>query len=258
MSTHTCLFTEARFRAGDVLRPHSHDRPIMAVMLEGSFETAIIGKRFPCLPGSSWTEPCEERHANYIGRRGARVLVMQPDPAASPQFDFIGPLIEDVVRVRDPMVALDARRVLSEMDCGDGLSVLAMDALMLGMLVHVSRGGHAERARRTPPPWLKRIREILDEGFRQPPSLNILAVEAGVTPTHLCHAFRAHVGTTIGQYVRSARASWAAEQLRSTDQPLSAIAAAAGYSDQSHFIRECRRLLGVRPSDYRRSSGRHA
>jgi AraC-like DNA-binding protein len=121
---------------------------------------------------------------------------MQPDPAASPLFDFIGPLIEDVVRVRDPMVALDARRVLAEMDCGDGLSVLAMDALMLGMLVHVSRGGHAERARRTPPPWLKRIREILDEGFRQPPSLNILAVEAGVTPTHLCHAFRAHVGTT--------------------------------------------------------------
>ena len=74
MTTSTCLFTEARFSAGDALHPHSHDRPIMAVMLEGSFDTAIVGKRYACLPGWSWTEPCEERHANYIGNRGARVL----------------------------------------------------------------------------------------------------------------------------------------------------------------------------------------
>jgi AraC family transcriptional regulator len=62
------------------------------------------------------------------------------------------------------------------------------------------------------------------------------------------------MGTTVGRYIRSARASWAAEQLRSTDQPLSSIAAAAGYADQSHFIRECRRLLGASPSEFRRRS----
>jgi len=254
MSTQTCLFTEARFSAGDALHPHTHDRPIMAVMLEGSFDTAIAGKRFPCAPGWSWTEPCEERHANYIGRRGARVLVMQPDPAANAPFEVIGPLIEDIAHVRDPIVALDARRILAEMDRGDTLSALAVDALMVGMLVRVSRGGGSERASRRPPLWLSRIRDILNEEFRTPPSLMRLSTEAGVTPTHLCHAFRTHTGTTIGRYVRSARASWAAEQLRSTDQPLSAIATAAGYADQSHFIRECRRLLGACPSAYRRIS----
>lgn len=254
MSTQACLFTEARFSAGDALHPHTHDRPIMAVMLDGSFDTAIAGKRFPCTPGWAWTEPCEERHANYIGTLGARVLVMQPDPAATASFEFIEPLIEDIAHVRDPLVAVDARRVLAEMDRSDGLSALAIDALMVGMLVRVSRGGRRERAPRRPPPWLGRIEEILNEEFRSPPSLLRLSTEAGVTPTHLCHAFRAHVGTTIGRYIRSARATWAAEQLRSTDHSLSAIAAAAGYADQSHFIRECRRLLGACPSDYRRSS----
>lgn len=254
MTTQTCFFTEARFSAGDVLPPHSHDRPIMAVMLDGSFDTAISGRRFPCTPGWAWTEPCEERHANYIGRRGARVLVMQPDPSAATPFEFIGPLIEDIAHVRDPIVAVDARRVLAEMDRGDSLSGLAIDALMVGMLVRVARGGRAERAPRRPPPWLGRICDLLNDEFRSPPSLAVLSREAGVTPTHLCHAFRAHVGTTIGRYVRSARASWAAERLRSTDHPLSAIAAAAGYADQSHFIRECRCLLGACPSDYRRNS----
>jgi AraC family transcriptional regulator len=254
MTTSTCLFTEARFSAGDALHPHTHERPIMALMLEGSFDTAIGGRRFPCLPGWSWTEPCEERHANYIGNRGARVLVMQPDPAAKPMFDVIGPLLDNIEHVRDPIVALDARRVLSEMDRGDDLSVLAVDALMMGMLVRVSRDGRAERGLKQAPPWLSKVREILHEEFRTPPSLLQLSSEAGVTPTHLCHAFRAHMGTTVGRYIRAARASWAAEQLRSTDQPLSSIATAAGYADQSHFIRECRRLLGASPSEYRRNS----
>ena len=254
MNTPTCLFTEARFSAGDALRPHTHDRPILAVMLDGSFDTAIAGKRYPCTPGWAWMEPCEERHANYIGTRGARVIVMQPDPAATASFEFIGPLLDDIVHVRDALVAVDARRLLAEMDRGDALSALAVDALMVGMLVRVSRGGRRERSARRPPSWLGRIQDILNEEFRTPPSLLQLAGEAGVTPTHLCHAFRAHTGTTIGRYVRSARASWAAEQLRSTDHPLSSIAAAAGYADQSHFIRECRRLLGACPSDYRRGS----
>ena len=258
MSTRACLFTEARFSASDVLHPHSHNRPIMAVMLEGSFDTAIAGRRYECVPGSSWTEPCEERHANYIGLRGARVLVMQPDPNAKESFELIERLIEDVVRVRDPVVALDAQRLLAEMDRGDQLAPLAADALMVGMLVRISRAGRSERAPRHVPPWLGRVREVLSEEFRSPPSLLQLSAIAGVTPTHLCHAFRAHTGTTIGKFVRSARAVWAAEQLRSTSQPLSSIAAAAGYADQSHFIRECRRLLGARPSDYRRRSRKMA
>lgn len=255
-STAACRFTEARFGAGAALHPHTHDRPILSVMLEGSFETAIAGKRFDCNAGWSWTEPCEERHANYIGRRGARALVMQPDPAAQPSFDAIGPLLDHIEHVQDPIVALDARRLLAEMDRNDVLSALAMDALMVGILVRVSRGGRAQRAPRHAPPWLSRIREILREEFRAPPSLANLAGEAGVTPTHLCHAFRRHTGTTIGHYIRAARASWAADQLRCGDQPLSAIAIAAGYADQSHFIRECRRLLGASPSEYRKTSRR--
>ena len=175
MSTRACLYTEARFSAGDILHPHSHDRPIMAVMLEGSFDTAISGRRYACTPGSAWTEPCEERHANYIGLRGARVLVMQPDPGATESFAFIERMIEDVVRVADPIVALDARRVLAEMDRADELSRLAVDALMVGMLVQVSRAGRPMRPGRRPPSWLGRVREVLSEEFRNPPSLLQLA-----------------------------------------------------------------------------------
>jgi AraC-like DNA-binding protein len=225
----------------------------MAVMLSGSFDTAIVGKRFQCLPDHSWTEPCEERHANYIGQKGARVLVIQPDPMFQPLFGTIAPLIEDVAHVHDPSVSLDAHRVLQEMDQADPLAQLGIDALMVGMLLRVSRA-HRRLGGRRAPSWLARVREILHDEFRSPPSLPMLASVAGVTPTHVCHAFKSHMGLPIGEYVRRVRATWAAEQLRTTNQPLSAIALAAGYADQSHFTREVRRLLGARPSEIRKRS----
>jgi AraC-like DNA-binding protein len=256
VDTATCRVTEARFSAHDILHAHTHDRPIMAVMLGGSFDTSIANRRFECLPDHAWTEPCEERHANYIGNSGARVLVFQPDPASAEMYGTYSQLIEDVAHVHDPHVSLDARRVLSEMDRGDALSLLAIDALMLGMLVHVSRTHRTHRLRR-PPRWLDRVREVLHDEFRQPPSVAALAIIAGVTPTHVCHGFKSHIGVTIGEYVRRIRVTWAAEQLRTTNDHLSAIALAAGYADQSHFTRECRRLLGARPAEYRRGS-RHS
>ena len=256
VETAACRVTEARFSAGDILHAHSHDRPIMAVMLSGSFDTAIMGRRFACLPGHAWTEPCEERHANYIGDRGARVLVLQPDPAHFPLSGTVMPLIEGVAHVHDPHVSLDARRVLHEMDEPDALGRLAIDALMVNMLVRVSRA-HRKLASRRTPSWLGRVREVLHDEFRSPPTLSDLATTAGVTPTHVCHAFRAHVGMPIGEYVRRVRVTWAAEQLRTTDAPVSAIAMAAGYSDQSHFTRESRRLLGTTPSAYRGSNQAH-
>jgi AraC family transcriptional regulator len=253
VDTAACRVTEARFSAGDVLHAHSHDRPIMAVMLGGSFDTVIMGRRFACLPDHAWTEPCEERHANYIGQRGAHVLVFQPDPAYSPFSGSILPLIEDVLHVHDPHVGVDARLVRREMDQPDALAKLAIESLMLGMLVRVSRS-HRKLASRRTPSWLGRVREMLHDEFRSPPSLSELAAVAGVTPTHVCHAFKAHIGLSIGEYVRRVRITWAAEQLRTSNLPLSAIAMAAGYSDQSHFTRESRRLLGERPSEYRRGS----
>jgi AraC family transcriptional regulator len=181
---------------------------------------------------------------------------MQPDPAYAPLAGSIMPLIEDVAHVHDPNVSLDARRVLREMQEPDALAKLAIDALMIGMLVRVSRS-HRKLAGRRAPAWLPRVREMLHDEFRSPPSLAALALVAGVSPTHVCHAFKAHVGMPIGEYVRRVRITWAAEQLRTSDQPLSAIAMAAGYSDQSHFTRESRRLLGARPSEYRRATGIH-
>jgi len=59
---------------------------------------------------------------------------------------------------------------------------------------------------------------------------------------------------TIGEYARSLRLNWALDQLAKTSIPISAVAVAAGYTDQSHLTRVCTAATGVGPAQYRRAS----
>jgi AraC family transcriptional regulator len=252
-ATSGCMVTDAWFPPGAVLEPHTHERTIFAVMLDGSFDSAIGGRRLDCTPATVWTEPREEKHANYIGRAGARVLVVQPDPARSDLFAPFTSLTDEIHLLRHAGIAADARRVLTELDVADSLTPLAIDSLVLTMMTVASRlriaGGRQGRAL---PCWLARAQEHLHAHFRDRIQLTAVADTVGVHPSYLAHAFRRHFRTTVGGYVRTLRLDWAVEQLAHTDDPLAAIALAAGYSDQSHLTRECRRLRGMSPGEYRR------
>jgi AraC family transcriptional regulator len=252
-ATSGCTVTDAWFPPRAVLEPHTHERTIFAVMLDGSFDSAISGRRLDCTPATVWTEPREEKHANYIGHAGARVLVVQPDPARLDLFAPFVSLTDEVHLLRHAGIAADARRVVTELDVADPLTPLAIDSLVLTMMTAASRLRFAgDRQTRALPPWLARAQELLHARFRDRIQLADVAGVVGVQPSHLAHAFRRHFRTTVGAYVRALRMDWAVEQLAHTDEPLAEIALAAGYSDQSHFTRECRRVRGVSPGEYRR------
>ena len=248
--TRTALVTQAWFAPGDTLAPHTHERAILATMLEGSFETAVSRRRLPCVRGTIWTEPAEERHANYIGRRGARVLVIQPDPAEQDHFAPFERFLGEVQLLRHPGIVRDAHRVAVELSIDDDLTPLAADALITGMLTAATRLRLGRRHHQPVPAWLLRVQERLHEGWDLP--LTQLAAIGGVHPCHLAHAFRRHFGMTVGEYARQLRLDAALLRLRDSDTPISKVAVASGFADQSHFTRACRSALGITPAEYRR------
>jgi AraC family transcriptional regulator len=91
----------------------------------------------------------------------------------------------------------------------------------------------------------------LEAEFRSPLRVAALAAAVNVHPVYLCRAFRAAYGTTPGEYLRRLRIEWAERTLAHSDRPLAAIAAEAGFSDQSHFTREFRRHTGLTPARFR-------
>jgi AraC-like DNA-binding protein len=82
-------------------------------------------------------------------------------------------------------------------------------------------------------------------------SLAELARGAATSPYHFLRTFRQVVGMTPYQFILHTRLSRAAARLRSSAEPISAIAFDAGFGDLSTFNRRFRRLMGCSPGAYR-------
>jgi AraC family transcriptional regulator len=221
-------------------------------MLDGSFETRIASRRLECTPATTWTEPREERHANHVGTQGARVLVTQPHPDHHELLAPFRSLLDEVGQVRDPSIAVEARRVAAEMADPDSLAPLAMDAHVLLMMTRAARVMRPRGHHRRPPRWLVRARDLIHARFRERLDLLEIASSVDVTPWHLAREFRRHFHANMGEYARSLRVEWALRELAADGQPIADIAHGAGYADQSHLTKACKAATGLTPAAYRR------
>ena len=242
--------TEAVFPPRAELPLHGHERPIMAVILEGSWDERIGGRRYDCLPGSVLIEPAEERHVNRFHDAGARVLIVELDVSRLELYQPCGRLLGESGCFTDWGVAALGRRVVTELVSPDDLSGLAIEGLALEMLAHAARKPRLPGARTTPA-WFSRVRERLHAEYSRSLRLADLAETAGVHPMHLARAFRHETGMSVGTYLRRLRLDWSADRLTHTKTPLAEIALRAGFADQSHFTRTFRRYTGVTPRAYR-------
>jgi AraC family transcriptional regulator len=242
--------TEAWFPAGEVLPRHTHERPCVAVMLDGSFDLRFTGKSFHCSPTTVFTEPAGETHANFMGSGGAHVLVVQPDPAHVELLRPFGGLLSQATHRHHPGMVERALRLAGELDGIDDLSALAAEGIVLEMLVGLTRLDRGDHP--SPPAWLRQAQELLHEHFAEPLRTTEVARAVGVHPAHLARGFRIHFRLSMGSYVRRLRLDWAARELVRSEVSLAALALASGFADQSHFTRFFKRYTGLTPNAYRR------
>ena len=96
---------------------------------------------------------------------------------------------------------------------------------------------------------VSRVREYLEENYSHTVTLTELAALGGVSPFHLSRQFRARYGLPPYMYLELVRVNRAREMLQ-RGEPISRIAFATGFSDQSHLTRRFKRVVGVPPGQY--------
>lgn len=96
----------------------------------------------------------------------------------------------------------------------------------------------------------RRIRQRLAEPGPVP-TVADLARLCGISARHLHRQFLALTGTTVADYIETARIEQAKRLLHSEPQPIKVIARACGFSHANSFARAFRRSTGLSPLAFR-------
>lgn len=245
--------SETYYPGGLHLPRHVHKNPSITINLRGALQE-IYGGRSVSLdePFTMLVRPPCEQHEDRISPAGVRNLEIELTAGSEPGA-ACGPVLERVSQLRHARLPFLAQQIHEELSVSDTAQPMILQGLvfeLLGTALRLQLGG---RRGRILPAWLCRVREQLEDRFRESLRIGELARDAGVHPVYLARLFRAYFGASPGQYLRRVRIEWAARELQSpTLRLLSEIALEAGFADQSHFTRYFRRFTGVTPRQYRR------
>ena len=245
---------ETSYAASLIVPAHAHESALCSVILEGSMTEERGSRKVGCDAGTLIFQPPDEPHAHRFHEHGGRCFVIQFGTAWSARMGELGvsgpgaPL--DLRRSRANWVAAQIHR---EFGSADTASNLAIEGFALALIGEVARS-RAVQERGARPGWLIRLMEILHTRFQENLALADLAEAVGVHPTHLARTFQQFNGCSLGEYLRRLRVDHARHELAQTEKPLSRIALEAGFSDQPHFSRVFKGIIGVTPGAYRREA----
>jgi AraC-like DNA-binding protein len=126
-------------------------------------------------------------------------------------------------------------------------------ALRLVTLLGSPESGERPNARGGLAPWQRRkIDRYVRGNLNRPLKGADLAEQLSLSAGHFNHAFKETFGESPHMYIVGLRLKMAQELMLSTADPLSQIAHACGFADQSHFSKAFRRRVGQTPNAWRR------
>ncbi len=135
---------------------------------------------------------------------------------------------------------------------------LFVDHVTLALFAHVAtRYGGAVAASRPVgelAPWqMRRLEAWVEDHLDESISIGALAQIVRASPSYFVGAFVKSFGVPPHRWLLRRRIECAQRLMRSSDVPLSQIASACGFADQSHFTRVFSRYVKATPGRWRRS-----
>ena len=232
---------------------HSHVHAFLSLVRQGRYTETYGRHSRDCEPLTLAFHPPEEVHAAQIDEEPALLFNIEMDPKWLQRLDLGSDIFEDGFNFQGGDLATLALRVNHEFHLRDQASPLAIEGLTLELLAAVSRKSRPATNGRGMPPWLERVWQIVQDRFCEPLTLTDVASTVAVHPVHLATTFRRFYHCSLGDAVRRRRIELASQHLALSDAPLSAIAEACGFADQSHFCNTFKRQIGMTPSTFRRT-----
>lgn len=223
-----------------VVAEHAHSWPMISLYVMGEYRNVTEHGERDIAGPSMVFYGASVAHRNVVGASGFEQIEIEFDPA------WLGacalPSAEFVLRIGGPCAAL-ARAIAAA--CQVRVSEVDFRAALRRLLSTAQRQRAAQAGA-----WIGDLTARL----RADPSRRIgdLAHDVGRSPAWIGPAYRRWNGEGLQEAAARFRVERAALRLRESDQSLAAVAAEAGFCDQSHMNRTFRRILGRSPTAIRR------
>lgn len=106
------------------------------------------------------------------------------------------------------------------------------------------------------PQWTRELKEMIQDQMDTNMSISLSQASESleINPTYLSREFSKYFDNlSFGEYIRKMRIEKAVNLMETTAYSLTEIAYLTGFSDQSHFNRIFKKLLGENPSKFRKN-----
>jgi AraC-like DNA-binding protein len=240
---------------GDFAFPaHSHEHVCIGLVRSGEHDCRYGLRRHTVAQGDLMlVNPGEVHDGRPSGGCGRHYTMLEVDP------DAFRTICRDALAtewiefraavVRDPRAGHALSAWVDALGSTDLAAERDASATVFGRLVErVDRGLRAGSRNDLAARVVRRMRE----DYADADGIGEIAAQTGISRYSLIRAFKRTFGLSPEDVRRQLRVE-RARVLLAGSAPLVDIAAAAGFSDQSHMTRELRRLLGISPAAYRRA-----
>lgn len=157
----------------------------------------------------------------------------------------------------DPLINNVAAALLREIlaaDAGTGVFIESLaTVLSVHLIRHYAKGRPATLEPAAAHRAVSAAVRFIRENYAHEVTLSDMAQAAGMSPFHLTRLFKNAIGMSPHQYLIEVRVHSALALLSAGAQrpSLAEVAAAVGFSDQSHLNRQFKRILGTTPKKAR-------
>ena len=241
----------AYYPPGYSMNPHHHDRNLFTLLVAGSLRESAGKDDFDLFRPQVVMRKHSFRHSIAVGPGGALMFTVEEAPGRGDgdifaMVEALGPrpcsLLPATPDAQQLFVAFCA-------DSGDldQLADLTIDA--------VSAAAEADTRRASSNPGSRWLTELCEHICASPeiPSTTDLAERLGVSTVCLARRFRRHCGMSLREYRSLTKLARLSGGVTSSQAPLSEVAFAAGYADQSHMTRRMKENIGVTPALLRKA-----
>jgi AraC-like DNA-binding protein len=233
--------------------PHRHDTYAIGITTAGVQVFNYRGVRQVCLPGEVHVLHPDELHDGGPGSPDGfsyRILYLAPELIGAVLGGGSLPFVPRAVQPMTPALL----PLLSFLAPGDVLDELASDTLLTtvaDLLLALGDRPPVRASRAVDHAAMERVRAYLFAHAGGHVRSQDLEVIAGADRYSIARQFRAAFGTSPDRYRTQRRLQGAREAIE-RGEPLAAVAADAGFADQSHLTRQFKRTYGLTPARWAR------